>query len=685
MSVLSNGLKGFSQYYVDDDKEIKSWIQQIQNENLSLTQQLWRQQSLDERCYAGDANIWGELFPDIPLRQRNKFNFNKSKRTVNMVSGYQRRNRKSLSVIPRENSDDTTSNQISKAVAWSSSYMSHNDVFSDACLGALITGMNLLSYWVDHSVDPYSGDIQVANIGYNGFMIDPYFKKLDLSDCNHIRICKYLSKEQIIALLPEREKDIEMLEKGNYKNNVFNFLPEFYDSAKKNLFSYEEFWYLDSRQATVILDPSNEEALEWDGDDESMRLFLKNFPGLRKKKIYKQTCKLAILVNGTVVYNGANPNKIDKYPFIPVMAYHQPDLPYYESRIQGMMRGIRDSQYLLDRRQNILLDVMESQVNSGLKVMEDSLVDDRDAFKSGQGAVQFIKKNAPLGMESIQKIPSADVSPAFLSVIEMQDKNIMDISGVNEELLGSAEDDKAGILSKLRQGAGLTTLQVLFDHFDTALKNVGELMIDLIQSNFTKAKIRRITEEEPTEEFFNKTFKKYDCVVVEGTDTPTQKMEAFKQKLYLKEIGIPIPTEDLMEDASFQNKGKTIEKIQQAEQQAQQMEQQNQMLEMQKLQMEAAQLDANVKYTNARTAESGTKSLSNIGLSEERRMEAVKDLNQSELDKIKAIKELQGIDLAHIKQAIEIMQQMKADEAEQVKEASPLQEAIDKSAGSLNV
>ena len=36
--------------------------------------------------------------------------------------------------------------------------------------------------------------------------------------------------------------------------------------------------------------------------------------------------------------------------------------------------------------------------------------------------------------------------------------NITKISGVNEELLGSATDDKEGILSMLRQVAGLTNL-----------------------------------------------------------------------------------------------------------------------------------------------------------------------------------------------------------------------------------
>jgi len=247
----------------------------------------------------------------------------------------------------------------------------------------------------------------------------------------------------------------------------------------------------------------------------------------------------------------------------------------------------------------------------------------------------------------------------------------MEISGVNEELLGSAEDDKAGILSMLRQGAGLTTLQILFDHLDSALKNVGRLEMDLIQSNFSPAKIKRIIEDDPTEQFYNKSFQKFDCQVVEGMDTPTQRMQSFKQALYLKETGVPIPTSFLLEMSTLQNKSELLKTIEQQEQQQAQMQQMQTQLQM-------AELQARANLANARAAadyglekERATRSISNISLSEERRMEAIKDLNQSEYEKIKSIKELQGIDLEHIEKGIAILQALKQQEVEQIKEVTP--------------
>ena len=672
----SFSLQGLESSYIDNDKDILNRMATIHKSSNYDTQNLWLQQSIDERFHAGDQSLWGEIYSALPLAKRKQFNFNKIRRIVNMISGYQRRNRKSLNIIPVENSDQETSDQFSKVIMWLNQRANAMNTISDAFMGSLITGMNLLFCWVDRREDPYSGDIKINNLGYNGYIIDPYFQKIDLSDCNYIWTCNYRSKRQIISLMPDRRKEIEDMAPTFNRNEYFNFLPQNYNNTNTDLLPYSEFWYLDYRDATILVDVENEDVMEWTGPEENLRLFLMMNPRVKTKKIQKQTCKLAIVVNNQVMYHGKNPFKIDRYPFVPMMGYYQPTLPLYENRIQGVVRGLRDSQFILNRRQQILLDVLESQINSGLKVMEDSLIDDRDAFKAGQGQALFIKKDAPLGMESVQKIPPADVSPAFIQVIDQMNANMMDIAGVNEELLGSADDDKAGILSMLRQGAGLTTLQVLFDHCDEAVHNLGRIELDLIQANFTPSKISRIIEGEPSQQFYNKTFQKFDCEVVEGSDTPTQRMLGFKQALHLKEIGIPITSRYLLEISTLQNKTELMEEVAQQEQQQQQMQEQQMKLQMMELEARANLANARAAADYGLEKERATRSISNLSLSEERRMEAIKDLNQSELDKIKAIKELQGMDLSHIQQSIEIMQAMKAQEAAQVEQASPAREAM---------
>jgi hypothetical protein len=667
MAVSSYGLRGFEEFYTDGDKNIQLWMREIYNDTASITQSRWLQQSIDERFYAGDQSLWNEFYSSIPVFKRKQFNFNKIKRIVNMVSGHQRKNRKTLNTVPIENSDQLTADQFNKLLIWANTNENVFNTLSDSFLGSLITGMNLLSVWMDYRTDPFSGDLRVDNLSYNGYLIDPWFKKRDLTDCNYIWTRKFLSKKQVVSLMPDREQEIMAMSADTNKDGYFNFLPENYNISQRQLLPYDEFYYLDYRDATILVDPANEESIEWTGPEENLKLYLKQYPHIKKQKIQKQTCKLGISVNNRVMYSGKNPYKIDKYPFIPVMAYYQPELPYYEWRIQGMVRGLRDAQFILNRRQQILLDVLESQVNSGLKVMEDSLVDDRDAFKQGQGQAIFIKKDAPLGIESIQKIPAADVSPAFIQVIEQMDANLMSISGVNEELLGAAEDDKAGILSMLRQGAGLTTLQILFDNLDESMKNLGRLELDMIQSNFTPSKVERIIAEKPSEQFYNKTFQKFDCDIVEGTNTSTQKLQAFQQAMYLREAGVPIPSEFILQMSSLQDKTKVIEQIKQQEQQQQQMQQQQMQVQMQELQARAELSHARAQADQGLAVERASRVEENQALAVERRATAIKDLEAASLDKVKAAKELTTIDLTQLQQLLDIVERIKGKEAVEVK------------------
>jgi len=137
-------------------------------------------------------------------------------------------------------------------------------------------------------------------------------------------------------------------------------------------------------------------------------------------------------------------------------------------------------------------------------------------------------------MADVEPIQAPAIPQSMIELSKLLGDEIQQISGVNEELLGSAEDDKSGVLSMLRQGAGLTTLQVLFDQLDYSQKLLGRVFVSLIQSNFSPGKIQRIINEKPSEQFYNKAFGKYDASIEEGLNTTNQRQMQFKQLLGLK-------------------------------------------------------------------------------------------------------------------------------------------------------
>lgn len=654
-------------YYTDNDQTVLQRMESFYADGIAINMAFWQEADTDTRFECGDQTLWNDLYASLPANRRRQFNFNRIRRVTNMISGYQRRNRKSTIVVPIESGDDVTADQFTKILMWVAQQEGVLETVSEAFHGSLVTGMNLLQVWVDYRNDPISGNIKVDKCSYNSFLIDPFFRKPDLSDCNGIWKRTFMSKQEAISLLPEQQERIISLSGEGNRDGKFQFLPESYNFTMNNLLTYDEFYYKDFREQKMVVDTNTGESMEWKGDEDALRDFLSMYPQVTMIKQNIPTVRLAVVVQGLVMYDGPNPLGIDRYPFVPVLGYYNPQMPYFPWRVQGVVRGLRDAQYLYNRRMIISADILESQINSGWKFKENALVNPKDVYLNGQGRGLAIKEEAQ--MTDVEQIQAPQIPPSMFQLAEALGNEITQISGVNEELLGSAMDDKAGILSMLRQGAGLTTLQSLFDQLDYSQKQLGTIMMDIIQANFTPGKVQRILGIQPSDQFFNKNFGRYDCAVEEGLNTTTQKQMQFAQLLQLRDAGVPVPNEALLEAATIQNKKELVEQIkaqEQAQAQAAQAQQQAQ------LEMQLAQ----TKLTQARAvADQGlgleriSRVQENEALAVEREAKAESDRMSAMLSMVKAMKELDTIDIAQLEKLIQLSQLMKTQEQQQALES----------------
>lgn len=639
-------------------------------ESITINQSFWGEADTDTRFEVGDQTLWNDLYGNLPANRKRQFNFNRIRPIINMITGHQRRTRKSIIAVPIENADNKTADQFTKVLMWCVNQESILETISEAFHGALVTGMNLLQVWVDYRSDPVSGNIKVDNCSYNSFLIDPYFRKADLSDCNAIWKRSFLTKRECISLMPDKAERILGLiglDSGTGRDGKFQFMPESYNYGMKNLLTYDEFYYRDYRTQKMLVDRQTGESMEWKSEDEErLNLFLETYPQVTMIEQEIPTVRLAIVVQGRVMYDGPNPLGIDQYPFVPVLAYYNPQMPYFPWRIQGVVRGLRDAQYLYNRRRIIELDILESTINSGWIYKENALVNPKDIFLTGQGRGLALKEEA--AMTDVQQIQSGVIPPTTIELSELLGKELNLISGVNDELLGSALDEKAGVLSMLRQGAGLTTLQTLFDQLDRAQKNLGKIMIDIIQANFTPGKIKKILEgQEPTQQFYNKAFGKYHADVEDGLNTATQRQMQFAQMLQLKEMGLPISPQDLLEAATLQNKDRIIENLAKAEQSQMQIQQQQAQMAME---LQAAQIElarSRAKADMGLFAERTSRVEENRAMAIQKLHEANKDDEMALLNKVKALKELEDMDLSHIERLLNMSHALKAAEQQSVK------------------
>lgn len=664
------------------DLSIRQQINKNYSDCINILQTQWYQADLDQRFVMGDQDLWGLIFPGVATYRRKIFNFNLINRTVQMISGYQRRNRKSSICIPILSPMQKTADQFTKCLFHvqnkAGAYQTYSDCFE---LGALTQGLGFISIFNDMTNDPISGDIRLRYIDMKSCLFDPFFRKHDMSDCRFFWTRQFFDKHEAATLYPDFHDDILALPAGTYRDDKFYYMPEVYQIQFPNLIAFDEYWYLSSREATFLVDKETEETQEWTGDEEQLRDMLQmkdkmdGLPLKKKLAVVKQmkpTVRRAIILNDRTMVDEPNPYGIDRYPIAPCLGYMMADSPYYAYKFRGIVRDMRDAQYLFNRRKVTDLDILEAQ-QQGLKVKKGALVTPTDALNQGNGRVLVI--DPAFQMNDVEQMPIVPPAPTMIQMEEQLKQVLAEISGVNEELLGSAIDDKAGILSMLRQGSGLTTLQKLFDQFDEFQRMTGDIIIEMIQKNWTFGKVQQVIGEAPTPEFDNKIFFKYGCKVVPGVLTESQQQLEAQQLIYVRsELGIPVPTRRILDKLTLQNKDELIAEIEQAEQAQQQQQQQ-----MAQLQLQQMQVDNETKLSYARSQDGLAKErISKIeldkALNAERLQRSEEEKTAGLLNVIKALKELQTIDLDHVEKSLNILRSISSTETNQPQQ--PQREAI---------
>ena len=191
-------------------------------------------------------------------------------------------------------------------------------------------------------------------------------------------------------------------------------------------------------------------------------------------------------------------------------------------------------------------------------------------------------------------------------------------------------------------------------------------LLKIMLANYTPEKWQQITGAPVPEGLTEDKVLDYDIVVKETQLTDTQKNLSYFQALEAMKIGINIPQQYLIEQMPIADKTRLKEMYMQEAQQAQQVQQKQEELQMMELQAKINLVDAQAQADRGLSAERQSRVYSNYSLSNEREMEAQKDLESATLDKIKSIKELQGIDLEHIRMALEIIEKLKMEAAQEV-------------------
>ena len=199
------------------------------SDSIGILQTQWQQADIDQRFVLGDQDVWGQLFPSSTGSRGKMFNFNLISPTIQMVTGHQRRNRKSTICIPVQKEMQKTADQFTKCLYHvhnqAGAYQTYSDAFEQ---GAITQGIGLVSIYNDYTNDPSSGDIKVRYIDFKSILIDPYFRRSDLSDCRFVWTRQFFDREEAAMLYPKFPYKIMGMGAATCNDYKFYYMPENY-------------------------------------------------------------------------------------------------------------------------------------------------------------------------------------------------------------------------------------------------------------------------------------------------------------------------------------------------------------------------------------------------------------------------------------------------------------------------
>jgi hypothetical protein len=184
---------------------VRHWLDNLYSKFQPIEQSRWNQSNIDTLFYAGSQTYVNRYFNFSPQTSFQQYYFNLVQQPVNLVTGYQRQHRKNINYVSGEGGDTRTTDQYNRLMTHECNTNGIHEQFSRACEQSAIAGMVLLQPYLDYSGDDQAqGELKVKVWEYNSFLVDPYFRNPDMSDCQFVWCQEYISRNEAMDRFPDK-------------------------------------------------------------------------------------------------------------------------------------------------------------------------------------------------------------------------------------------------------------------------------------------------------------------------------------------------------------------------------------------------------------------------------------------------------------------------------------------------
>jgi hypothetical protein len=574
----------------------------------------------------------------LQAQRRPALTINKIISTISNVMGEQILHRSDISFQPRSGAPDNVASTLTKVFRQISDNNQLDWKRSDMFCDGVITSRGFLDLRLDFT-DSMEGEVRLDNINPKNVLIDPDADDYDPDTWNDVFVTKWMTWQDI-ALLYNKE-DAEYL-----KNRGTSFFPYGYDSIERERdrfgFYYNKGYYLGPWDQGEVMRNIRVIERQWrkldvqkhfvdtktgdmrpvpdSWDQNKIAMVMQQFGlGMVKKQVKR--IRWTVTADNCVLHDDWSPYK--HFTVIPYFPY------FRRGKTVGLVENLLGPQEYLNKVTSQELHVINTTANSGWIVqtgkLRNMVIEELEQRGAETGLVIEVD-GAP--REVIEKI-NPNSTPTGLDRFSYKaEEHIKNISGVTDYMSGNAREDVSAKAVAANQSRGSLNLSKPLDGIARTDYILARNILDVVQEYYTEPRILNVTmnrmtgdseqlkvnqpDPETGEILLDLTMGEYDVVVSSTPHRETLEDSQFEQAVSLRELGVQLPDEVLIENSRLNKRSEIVKSMREAanspeSQYKAQIQKMQAELELSKLKAESSKLEADTALKQAKALEANTK------------------------------------------------------------------------------
>jgi hypothetical protein len=570
----------------------------------------WEQQDLDA----------------LQLQRRPALTINKVISTLSTIMGEQIYNRNETVFRP---AGEGATSDIADALTKVYKNIAQNNqlswVRSDVASDGFIRSRGFYDVRMDFSKN-MRGDIRISQLNSKNVVIDPDAEEYDPDSWNDVFITKWLTAQDIELLYSKEDADYLKLREGSLFPYAYDSIERVRDRFAEQQLQMSYYGTLDTefvRRNIRVLERQHHKLAsqkhfvdrqtgdmrpipeEW--DREHIARVMQGAQGqidVVNKKVKR--VRWTVTADNVVLHDDWSPYKhFTPVPYFPIFRY---------GSTIGLVENLLGPQELFNKVSSQELHIVNTSANSGWITKAGNLVNMSNEELEQSGAETGLVLEV-VDVEQTQKIKPNATPQGIDRITYKAEESMKNISGVSDSMQGMDREDVAAKAIAYKKQSGKTNMVWVMDNQQRSDFILARNVLDIVQEFYTEerlvhivssgvqAEAEQITVNQydlATDEIVNDlTLGVYGVVVSSMPDRDTMEDSQFEQAKALKEMGIAIPDDVLIENSRLVNRADIVKKIQAANNTPEAIEQRK---------MQARLLAAQVTKMEGEATEKGTKS-----------------------------------------------------------------------------